>query len=565
MRRTNNQQSTQQLVNMIVGNNKVINQTPQNTHIKISIYKRPYLNGDAIKETMDKYRQHRHQYNTSLLNLNKEITRYNSSVDDFISQNSLTSAQKRIIKEFKKENNRLLTRQYNEAVEDFCNENGLILKKKKLQRLKIGTEMIMHILVGFYAKQIRLRNAYLDNMNYTTTRAIEKIHINYRDTARHNIDGIPRLEICTKTVQNHVKRLREANVITDYEFINSKKPIRAHFNPNIITIYDVAIKKQTITDNQQLIGQRKKELHNNSVSTRTNLKGNKKKGIVYNNSEIRSSHTLTDNNFSQQNENFYKNTNRLDAKKKLGRGENQRNFTKKNQNFSQFLKNQIEYDIDFTNKLTKKQFSNYEKLPNDLLIKEVQYGSMSNAEFRLLIIHEIIKYAARIWENHNVYWGNWFKLIQLLSDEMFISNNGYIFTKQVLFNYLQEYRWRIDWAYRWFNKNKEVKALFPYQYFDKNRKLSSEIGFKFTRCKWKQHLNRKNTQQQEQQKLKIEARQRQMKTTKIKRADRAIQRFIQGKYTRDQLYDYFKDNLGHDFAAQLPNLVKTIQQKKYHG
>ncbi|WP_272152203.1 hypothetical protein, partial [Tenacibaculum aiptasiae] len=75
-------------------------------------------------------------------------------------------------------------------------------------------------------------------------------------------------------------------------------------------------------------------------------------------------------------------------------------------------------------------------------------------EFKKIILQDFIKSSAKIWKNHNVYPGEWKKTINALN-EQFLEN---IVNKETLINKLREYRWKLNFARKWFIKKAQMKA-----------------------------------------------------------------------------------------------------------
>lgn len=527
---------------------------------KTVIYGYPYCNNESIAETMDNYRKFRDEYNNSLKEKNRPIELYNAHVKNNLETHKLTVKELFYIKCFKDDNRGEFTQDYNKEVERFNETHGLLIPKKKFQKLKDGHTNIFHVYALFLSSQIRKRNSFLLELNQNPARALDLVKINYHNVAKHKINGHERLTITKRTIQDYTKRLREAGAITQYYFVNSKKPVQLELNPSIAVVFDYAKQKKRTTENQEVTTERMQNLHNNSVTTRTFLKRIKKKEIVENNFKSKNVALLLSDCKEQLQSNFYKNTNTLDTEKQTTPREISIENEPEHKKLTRFLKGKMLNDQDFARKLTQKEFSEYTPISHHLLQKEAQYGTMTNAEFRLLIIQEILKIGAKIWSNHNVFGGNWQKTIYLANDDWFISNNGHNYNKVTLIRSLKECTWRLNWANNWFENNPNINALFPFDYFDKSRKLSSEIGFRFTKQKYKQHLARKQKRAEEKKQLQDKARKRQRKTVLNQKIDRAIGKFFTGKYTQEQLYSYFADNLGHDLAVQLPLLIKQFKK-----
>uniref|UniRef100_UPI00232C52D3 hypothetical protein n=1 Tax=Tenacibaculum aiptasiae TaxID=426481 RepID=UPI00232C52D3 len=134
-------------------------------------------------------------------------------------------------------------------------------------------------------------------------------------------------------------------------------------------------------------------------------------------------------------------------------------------------------------------------------------------------------------------------------------------------NKLREYRWKLNFARKWFIKKAQMKALFPYKYFDKNRTQTNEIGFYGLHKVWLKNKKYKEQREQEKKRLEIEASAREREKKEEKRRisiqqklTKAINKYESGKYTHEQLYSYVQDNLPHEYLLSLPNLINKNNQ-----
>ncbi|TDQ22777.1 hypothetical protein [Tenacibaculum caenipelagi] len=530
----------------------------------------PYLDRNAIKATMDNYRSFVYQYNKKADEENKLIRNYNNSVVK--SHYSLNDAEKKRKTNFERTNKSKFVRDYNELVIE-ANEQNAIIPKKRIQKIKYASELVFHVLVGFYVSQLKTRNAYLMEMNRPTSvlkNALPKLKIDHRKLATHKIADIPRLDICKKTAQNHIKRLREAGVLINYLMINQNKPISVNFNAQILEILDGFYPKSQKPTNQQVNHVGRNFLHDNSECNYSVLKEKKRKGCAKSTSLNKCGSMLEENESNNVcPADGYENTKGINKKISLEGGEkiNLPNFLtekrqtgrKTNQLSDNFLSKLINQKT-FAEKLAAGEFDNYKGLRYDYLLKIEQYALVSNDEFKQIIIQDFIKSSAKIWRNHTVYVGEWKKTINQLNEELF-SN---ITQKETIIKKLREYRWKLKFAKNWFDKNTEVKTLFPYAYFDKTRVKSNELGFYGLHSVWKSHLKYLEKRKEEKKNLEAAANERKRKTAvqkkktaELKKLTNAIKKYESGQYNLEQLFNYVQDNLPHDYLILLPNMIKN--------
>ncbi|MCF2875408.1 MULTISPECIES: hypothetical protein [unclassified Tenacibaculum] len=550
------------------------NQTPNKYYSYINF---PYLDRESIKATMDKYRQYVNKYNKQADEENEQIRNYNNT--KVIHHYSLTDSQKKRKKEFETENNYLFVKQYNELVEKE-NSKEAFIPKKKLQKIKFQSEIIFHVLIGFYTSQLRTRNTYLMEMNRPTStlkNSLPKLKIDHRKLATHKIADIPRLDICKKTAQNHVKRLREANILINYVRINQNKPVQVNINPQILEILDGKEPKSQTLENKRFSPTFSKTLHDNSDATRTNLKEKERKDCAKGTGLNKSGSMLEGNESNNAcPADGYKGTKGINKINSLGRAEIKKilpNFLKpgvenskvsgKYEVITQNFLSRLMDDYELAQKLANGEFDDYKGLRYSYLQQIAMYAHVNRDEFKKIILQDFIKSSAKIWKNHNVYPGEWKKTINALN-EQFLEN---IVNKETLIKKLREYRWKLNFARKWFIKKAQMKALFPYKYFDKNRTQTNEIGFYGLHKVWLKNKKYKEQREQEKKRLEIEASAREREKKEEKRRisiqqklTKAINKYESGKYTHEQLYSYVQDNLPHEYLLSLPNLINKNNQ-----
>jgi DNA-binding Lrp family transcriptional regulator len=507
----------------------------------------PYLDREAVKTTMSNYRQYIATYNKKVKEDNKPISIYNLSV--------LTSKDAKIkkqIKAFKKEHNYLYTRDYNLKVEEYnADFTNKIYKKKPIQTIKFSSEIVFHTLLGFYVKQLKLRNQSLMQMNLSTStdkNSLPRLKVNHRSLAIHKIEGIARLDICKKTVQNHVKRLREAGLLTNYVYINQNKPIQVNFNTKILTILDGKLPKRQESANQLITPPSLKVLHHKNETTNSILKEKKKKGNVSNIGSLITGSSLQSLK-TKSPAVSYKNTTVKSTKKENQVAAKNLGYVEKiSNNYRNRFQNTQLMAADLANGV----YDAYKGLRYDYLKQVIQYGNLTNEEFAHILQQDVLKSSAKIWKNHSVFVGEWKKTINQITEIFFTSCQN----KDQMLQKLIEYRWKLNFARKWFSKN-ERNALFPFQYFDKTRVKSGELGFFGLHSVWKTHLNYLLKRQKEEKAAKLTAAQRQRKLTNNKKLEKAINQYYSGKWSFNRLTNYVQDSLGNDYYLKLPSLIKN--------
>ncbi|WP_271406961.1 hypothetical protein [Tenacibaculum soleae] len=527
----------------------------------------PFLDRMAVKNTMDNYRQYVYKYNENVAIENNSIRKYNNTIVKHHLQ--LTDAQKKRKAKFMAANKREFARNYNEMV---VVENNLdaIVPKKTIQKIKYSSELVFHVLLGFYVSQLKTRNAYLLEMNRTTSvlkNSLPKLKIDSRKLATHKIADIPRLSICKKTAQNHIKRLREAGILMNYTFVNQNKPISVNFNNKIITILDGNLPKLQISEKQAVTPPTSKSLRDNNDTTRTKILKEKEIKDCANSTALNKCGSMLANGNESNAECLaggYKNTKGISTEKENCNGNenkiklpdflNNKTVPKRKTNlFTDNFTSKLADESELAKQLAAGNFNNYKGLRYDYLLKVEQYALVSNEEFKQIVIQDFIKIAAKIWKNHSVYVGEWRKTINTLKTQMFAN----IVNKSTVIEKLKEYRWKLEFARKWFAKKTEVNALFPFAYFDKTRTKSNELGFYGLHSVWKSHLKYQEKKKVETKKQIQESTARKRRLSAQKKLTNAISKYELGKYNYEQLFNYVQDNLPNEYLILLPSLIKN--------
>ena len=529
----------------------------------------PYLNKESMKSAMDNYRQFVYTYNRQATKENKAIKRYNKTV---VLPKSIALDTLWKIEAVKNNNQGLFTKAYNQSIEDLNTHLQIAyLPKKCIQTIKYSSEIVFNVLVGFYISQLKTRNEYLKAAKRplrVLKSELPKLKIDHRKLATHTIAGIPRLAFCKKTAQNHIKRLRESGILINYTYINQNKPISVNFNPEIVAILDGNTPKNKLTNNQSVNTSSGKKLPHNKDITRTFIKEKEIKDCE--NFTVGNKCGSTPKQYVSAAQG-YQSTTWIGNEKKILPRENKATILKLLPDFlkttpklqgtnSTLTRNFLAKLLDekeFAQQLSKHEYDNYKGLSNHYLRKVSQYANLTQEEFKAVLVQDFIKSSAKIWRNHqNVAQGSWKNAINQLNDILFQG----ITTKESLIEKIKEYRWKLEFARKWFLKT-NVNALYPSLYFDVHRKSASGIGFFGLHPIWNTHLKYQQKKKETLQKSKTQENARKRKDKEKQRFNNAIQAYKKGKYSAKQLYNYVQDHLPHYF---IPLLITALEKEKQY-
>ncbi|AUC14343.1 hypothetical protein BTO06_03940 [Tenacibaculum sp. SZ-18] len=519
----------------------------------------PVLMKEDIAKAMTNFRQFMIDYNKEAVDKNDEIKKYNSTVKVFL---SLSVKEKSIIDDFRRTNSSLHISRYNELVEKENLKNN-IHPKLKYRTLKQQYSDTFHSLIFFYASQLQKRNQRLIGLSKPTSvkkNELPKVRINYRDLVTFKIDGVRRLQISKRTAQNHVQVFVEAGLINNYCFFSKNRPVFADFNSKVVILSDLNPPQSKAPVKPKKNTSKTKAVHIHKYNTRTPngiLKEEKIKECA-NSTQGKKSGSI-----SESMPDFYKNTNSIERnqtrageKKEIFNGPSLKRSKKVLEMEERFL-NKVLDEKKFSELLVNNEFINHKGLRYDYLETILMYTKVTSDEFKKVVIQDFIKIASKIWKNHDVFEGEWLKAIRIIQNNFFKNIN----TKKEIIKHLRQYRWKIEFARKWFNKT-EVKALYPFSYFDPNRTFKEEIGFYGLHRIFKSHIRLKNKEEAEGKRLLHEANSRKRRIKEERRKLQNQRKFkaeydklIKGELNIEQLYIYVQENLPDEFLSKLQQLV----------
>ena len=521
----------------------------------------PVLMKEDIAKAMTNFRKYMITYNKEAVDNNDDVKKYNSTVKSYL---LLTGKEKNSIAEFKKAHSSLHVSEYNKLVEKE-NLKNRIHPKLKYKTLKQQYSDTFHSLLFFFASQLQKRNRRLIDLSKPTSvkkNDLPKVSINYRDLVTFKIDGVRRLQISKRTAQNHVQVFVESGLLNNYSFYDKNRPVYANFNTKIVVLSDLNPPQSRTPEKPKKNTTKTKGVHTLKDNTRTPngiLKERKIKECAMSTRVNKCGST------SESDPSFYKNTNSIERNQSPGATKN-KNISLSSINKSQkvlemeerFL-NKVLDEKTFAKMLSNNEFLYHKGLRYDYLQNILMYTNVTSEEFKEVVIQDFIKIASRIWKNHDVYQGEWLKAIRMIQQNFFKNIN----TKKEIINHLRQYRWKIDFARKWFIKT-NIKALFPYAYFDPNRTFKEEVGFYGLHGIYKSHIKLKQKEESEVKRLLHESNSRKRK---IKEERKRLQnqkkykvkydKFLKGEINIDQLYQYVQDNLPDDYLSKLQQQVNS--------
>ena len=512
-----------------------------NPNIIKAVY--PCIVDEAFAITMGNYRKFIAEYNFKTSQENLEIQKWNENY----CTKELTEIEKTFTALFYKNYSHLKPKEYNQKIEEFWVDKNILLEKKAIQSVKYATELIFSAILSAYNAQLINQNSEYMKLLVAVERPISPMKLNSWFITQMKRNGVQALDLCTKTVRNHRNRLFEAGVLTARNFKGSKSPVECYINPEILTVLDFKNNQLRNTKNQPINFKEGKNLPDNDVITRAfkeekEMKENGKTDFLSNMSSGKAL-TIT-----------YFNTStpvRKQQKKTEGRaGENV--------NFSENLLRTLENEQVLAEKLAQNHYSDYRSIDIRYLTKEAYEGTLTNEEFVQVVIQDFFKSSNKLWKNSpNVYVGSWKIAINQYLKSKFRLFSGNPMQKVNILEDIQELRWRLEFARKWYLQNEKVQILYPNNYFDFTRTKSFEIGFEHTKEKYKNHL--KKLAKEGQSKVKAEAKAKRRALTY--KYNVKINQFLNNKIDYGQLKKYVQDNLPKEFNQNLSiNVNKLLNE-----
>jgi len=557
----------------------------------------PSIPNQCMRETMENYREFVYQHNKKIAEINAEIQVFNEKVDDFVNNNELNIVQQKFGELFQQKHGKIkkyvsynsetqqdeirtryefnlhsnkAIRTYNEQAEAFCNERGFVVKKKELQPIKAQTEKVFQQILFCYNMQMYNLNKQYIKLNITREKSLPKVDLHTDEIKHLNKDsGIKMLDLSSRTIKRHIDRLLDAGVLLNYKFLGTNRPPKTHINPEILVYFDEKTAELKSLENQAL--NKKKETI--CPHSKENNRSYKKKEKEANSEQVGTCLSgVASPLASQQDNDFSTGTPPSNPQSHTAPREKQqktpeiprwkapKELKNYNQRLSEYLQNQTLDPQELATRLSDGDFDDYKPLNLDWLKSEALYGYLTREEFRELIFNDFFKNSAKLFRDKEVYVGCWLNTIYGLLYSKAFTVNGNPYGKSHMVDYLKQYRWRLEYARRWFSKHKEINILFPSDYFDRNRKTSKEVGFKYTQKAWLNHLKRQEKTEKRNTEKRSEAVKRQRKSSAIRLIGYRINAFVSNKITYEELFDYVKYN-HPTFLEKLPDYVNEKTKK----
>ncbi|MFV8280544.1 hypothetical protein ACNKXS_03315 [Christiangramia marina] len=531
------------------------NEIPLQRDLEEKKYVHPIIIPADISRTRENYLKAKDTYNKRVAQENYNIKKYNKQVEKSRCNKPLQPSEIKALSIFYKMISPLNTWERNERVQEYNRCNGsLIAKKDKIQTLKYPTQLVFEAIVWHYSMQLYERKSNRLKLQIDVPATLPPVNLHSGWMTSEKIHEERRLDICKRTLRRQRKRLQEANILQEYEFSGSAKPVKIKINPKILCITDNHLQKKTAAGNQSVNPDGRTKLPHNNVSNRSFLLNKEIKANVSKHSRERSSaQGLTPNDFSS-----IGNTRKQVVKKNDTPPEKNSSAAKKN-TLSEFLRRKLEEKTDFAANLAAHQYDSYEPLRKDILKKEALSGSMDREEFKELILQDFFKSSAKLYRNETPYLASWLKAYNHWIEKKFINPSGYSLKKIHLVEKIDELRYGLAAVGRFMRKNPEYNLLYPGDYFDLTRTTAKEGGFKYYAGEaWRKHQSYLKNKTDDTNNKAIK---RKRKISDLQKAQRHVKSYLDNKIQFDELFVKVKQIGNKSVYQDLPEIIKKANVK----
>ncbi|KAB8153366.1 hypothetical protein EZY14_009040 [Kordia sp. TARA_039_SRF] len=544
----------------------------------------PVINSNDFKQTVDNYLLHVAKYNNSLPKINKPIEEYNNLVSE-INKNQQVNQQDvdTEIKQFRSWSKFFYgagiinDKVYNDLVEQYNRESDIKVPKKELQPLKQPAKDVFVAILSHCVGKLKSRN--LDRMNARETTAINPAEgflfpLTCRSLKKQSVQQdnfkATKLNYCDKTILNHTKRLMDADIISSYKYHGYKIAKEMALNPLILQMSEGSndahkqwtqstLKKKlpiTISSYRNL---NKEKDNKANIAKANSLSKEELEGVQHIRQLLNrnTSNSASSDSDESSYRNFYRNNRKqVSTQNEPGAEKKRKKVAPKKEKLTIRSSFQKLLDMDLYNAahdLAAGIYDDYHPLPSQHIHEEAVKGVLDKSQFRKIMLFDFIFTAARLWIGRNVYVGEWINTLKYLERTFFIDSSRGIYSKSFQEDFMQQLRWRLDWARRYCQRNPEFKLLYPSMYFDISRKKSFEGGFAYTKKHYDRNEREKVRYQEKKKRRSYEAKNKEI-TQKIRLK---IREFLKDKITFERLVDYVR-RLEYRNQKQKHSLVNCL-------
>lgn len=535
-------------------------------------YEYPFMDAEAIKETIQNAKKHINAYNDKQAEKSLGYRKINREFRQNIQTKPHTSAQKIAWLDYKKENamdGGMDPRLYNTFVIRFNKKHNTNFLLREYAQLKNEMSITLSHLVFFYAAQIRDNNHRKLNAGVPTYGTLPRLRTNSESLRRFKMEGVRQCPYKNETLLKHMHNLVKAGVLESYKSHGRNHGFSVLFKPEILTVKDVKNQKKQVAENQSLKIDRKDKTPYSDYITRTVLNKYKNKADESTQRNEPSSTSVTGS--TQEQNRVTPSVSNPDKNPKKFREKSNEKST--DLMVSQGLSKNLLDTWDLCKELAAGKYENHVPLPLKVLREEAQNGTLGQIEFREVIFQDFMKYISKLKCGDQSYPGAYYKAFEELDHKKLVNFAGRIYRKSTMIDEYEKWLWMVDHAERW-GRKREWNFLYINDYLDTNRRDAKEVGFWYLEKIWKDNQRRKAAYAKEQADKKAEAavRKKKIKSERIEKygyqsvkptrytsdydkARKAVRKYLYQEISFDELHRYCRHNLTKSIVEGLGRII----------
>tara|TARA_R110002074_G_scaffold86875_7_gene191868 strand:- start:30407 stop:32215 length:1809 start_codon:yes stop_codon:yes gene_type:complete len=476
----------------------------------------PIMDGDTTNYTMYAYRLYVMAYNQKVALANKDILKQRKTSEKWVLQQSDERKANILLQQvgFENNNTMLSTVEYNQKATAFNEMQGNpIIAHKKIQQVKQSTEQVFRTILYEYGHQLFEYKKLRATTKNIYARPLPKMEINTKHLENtRDKQGIPFLSYCPDTILNHKNRLIEAGILINSRFHGSKRGTRHHISTKILAVYDDYHQNIVCTENQLFRISKPEVFRDAVIPTRTYNKTIVKRAVdnstpldkdkalqPLHNIHLADDFTRTPSGkMSNPKLEIGSQKNKLGKNSVSGTASSQTGMaaateiSRVDEN-TEFLTEKITSAQILAENLSANKNKKVKPLPLDRLKYEADSGTMSQVDFRTLLIQDLFNQFQKLYIDHPkfnvIFIGAWLRIYQVwMESNICINKNGDLLHKTTMLIHYRELLYCINnsaWGvYAWV-KNKNFVPANPGVYLNPKNSTKGTFAHQYRKVREK--------------------------------------------------------------------------------
>lgn len=471
---------------------------------------------------------------------------------------------------FSNNNKNLFTKEYNDKATAYNTKYGSpIIPFRKYQSIKQTTEKVFDTFLWEYNKQLRALGNQRKAIGKVWQGPLQKMEVNTKHLENATgMHGIKMLHYCPDTILNHKNRLIEAGILINSQFRSSKRGTLHHISPQILVVFDNYDQKIICSENQLLRIAKPEVFRDAFITTRTISKTIVKRAV--------DNSTPHDKDKPEKGlHNAYptdSSTRTPSGKMRKPKLESGAQKGKPGQNFSQKLEASLQNMPDLAKELSEHTTADT-LISVDDLQKEAGSGSMSNENYRKLLLQQLFRHFSNLYMAHPdlkyIFPALWVKMLTAWSaSKLFCTKNGELLKKDTMLLQYREFLYTIEnsqWGAMTFVRSGKFIPPNPKIYLNPFSATPGTFLYHFNQVRTKSPKKfvaiRKTVSS-----LKSEAKNAKNYTNYLERLNREFAKYYNKRKSFQELMQYIKNNMPKEiqenFNTHFHNYTNNLNQRK---